>query len=77
MRDIGSTDADIFMITGTGMPGLQAIVDLQKSTGRPAMNSNLCLAWGCLKAADIPLNERTPQAEFPLLGGWENEISKL
>jgi len=41
------------------------------------MNSNLCLAWGCLKAADIPLNERTPQAEFPLLGGWENEISKL
>lgn len=77
MRGIGSTDADIFMITGTGMPGLQAIVDLQKSTGRPAMNSNLCLAWGCLKAAGIPQNERAPQAEFPLLGGWENEISKL
>jgi maleate isomerase len=77
LRDIGTADADVFMLTGTGMPGLQAIIDLQENTGRTAINSNLCLAWACLTTTGIPLNERAPQPEFPLLGGWQNEIFKL
>jgi maleate isomerase len=77
LNDIGSVEADVFMITGTGMPGLQAIVDLQTATGKPALNSNLALAWRCLKAAGAPLNERSPVVGFPWLGGWKDEISRL
>ena len=43
-RAFEGTDADVLLITGTGMPGLQALADLQRLTGKPALNSNLCLA---------------------------------
>ena len=69
--------ADAFVVTGTGMPGLRAVCDLQEATARPAMNSNLCLAWACLEAAGVPLNERSPTPGFPLLGGWKEGITAL
>jgi len=70
-------DADAFVITGTGMPGLQAVVDLQEATGKPVVNSNLCLAWACLNAAGVPLNERSPAPGYPLLGGWKDGVRGL
>jgi len=68
---------DAVVITGTGMPGLKAVCDLQDQLAVPVFNSNLALAWSCLGAASVPLNERSPGPGFPLLGGWEKEISKL
>ena len=69
--------ADALVITGTGMPGLQAIIDLQQATGKPVVNSNLCLAWACCRAAEIPLGDREPTKNFPLLGGWSSGVKNL
>lgn len=74
IRDV---DADAVVITGTGMPGLQLVCELQEATGRPAMNSNLCLAWACLRAAGIDPGSRGPQTDFPLLGGWRKDLARL
>ena len=53
------------------------VADLQAVTGKPALNSNLCLAWACLRAAEIPFNERSPTESYPLLGGWSEAVSSL
>ena len=68
---------DAVVITGTGMPALQAICDLQQQFGVPVFNSNLALAWACLRAAKVPLLDRAPEPGFPLLGRWQQLISRL
>jgi maleate cis-trans isomerase len=70
-------DADVCLITGTGMPGLRLLAELTAEHDCPALNSNLCLAWHCLNSAGIALNERAPSAGFPLLGGWLDELDRL
>jgi len=69
--------ADAIVISGTGMPGLQAIVDLHHATGLPVVISNLCLAWAALRSAGIELRERSPSSGFPLLDGWQHGIGRL
>ena len=69
--------ADAIVITGTGMPALQAIITLTEHFGVPVFNSNLALAWACLRAADIPLGELSPSASFPLLDGWQPRLRLL
>ncbi|HMB59831.1 MAG TPA: hypothetical protein VKN35_07960 [Xanthomonadales bacterium] len=69
--------ADVIVITGTGMPALKAIVELQDRFGVPVFNSNLALAWSSLRAAGVPLNERSPDQAFPLLGGWAEQLGSL
>ena len=70
-------EADVYLVTGTGMPGLRLIAQLAAERGRPALNSNLCLAWYCLRRAGIPLNERAAGDGFPLLGGWVDDLDRL
>ena len=77
LKSFTDVDADAFVITGTGMPGLQVILDIQSSKRRPAINSNLCLAWKCLQAANAPLREHAPTVGLPLLGGWAEKLSTL
>ncbi len=77
LEAVRDTNADAIVVTGTGMPGLQLVCDLQDATGRPAMNSNLCLAWACLRAAGIDPGERAPRPGFPLLGGWRERLDSL
>ena len=73
----GGVEADAFLITGTGMPGLRLLADLTQESGGPVLNSNLCLAWHCLEKAGVPLNDRAPGGNFPLLGGWTDGIDRL
>jgi maleate isomerase len=78
IRDLFSdVEADAYLVTGTGMPGLRLLGELSEAHGRPALNSNLCLAWHCLRRAGIAANERAPTPAFPLLGGWADEIDIL
>ncbi len=74
---LGTVAADVVVITGTGMPGLQLVCDLQSATGLPAVNSNLCLAWRCLRAAGVEPGSRAPEPGFPLLGGWRERVRTL
>lgn len=68
---------DAIVITGTGMPALQAICDLQTEFAVPVFNSNLALAWACLRAAGAPLRDRSPDSYFPLLSGWHELLPNL
>jgi maleate isomerase len=70
-------DCDVMVITGTGLPSLQAICDLQNQFGVPVINSNLALAWACLRVAKVPLDNRAPELGFPLLGGWQEQVKRL
>lgn len=72
-----NVSADALVITGTGLPSLAAIANLQQCLGRPVLSSNLCLAWYCLQQAALPLADRKPEAAYPLLGGWEAGLSSL
>jgi maleate isomerase len=74
---VADAQADAIVITGTGLPSLRLICDLQDATGIPAISSNLCLAWACLRAGGIGPGERSPEAGFPLLGGWRADIEAL
>jgi maleate isomerase len=69
--------ADAIVITGTGMPGLRLTCELQDAAGLPAVNSNLCLAWACLRAAGADPGPRAPDPGFPLLGGWREGLASL
>jgi maleate isomerase len=70
-------EADVFLITGTGMPSLRLVSELTEERHRPVLNSNLCLAWHCLQRAGIAANERGPSKDFPLLGGWKAAVDRL
>lgn len=42
-------DADVILVSGTGMPTLAALPALAARFGRPAISSNSCLAWSLLR----------------------------
>ena len=70
-------EADAYLITGTGLPTLPFIADLTRTTGKPVLTSNLCLAWCCLKTANIEFGEHHPNKDMPLLAGWEPAVARL
>ena len=70
-------EADAYLITGTGLPTLPFIYDLTRTTSKPVLTSNLCLAWCCLKTANIEFGEHHPSKEMPLLAGWEAAVARL
>lgn len=60
--------ADVFLIAGTGMPGLGLVNELSRVLQRPVLNSSLCLAWACLREMQV---DTTTSTLFPLLDGWQ------
>ena len=76
-RHWNEIESDAYLITGTGLPTLPFIAELTRTTGKPVLTSNLCLAWCCLKAANIEFGEHHPNEEMPLLAGWESAVARL
>lgn len=66
------SEADVLLMSGTGMPTLRAISDLCDATGKPVISSNLCLAWAALKACGADLPQAT--SGEPLFGGWAGRL---
>ncbi len=54
--------ADALVMTGTGMPTLGVLADLNARYRMPVLSSNLCLAWSLLHAAAVPGAPDTPMA---------------
>ena len=69
-----SRKADVYLITGTGLPTLRLVAELSAVLPGPVLSSNLCLAWATLLEAGIDLAERGPTAAMPLLAGWESRL---
>ena len=73
LLDVG---CDCILITGTGLPSLPVIAELQPLTSTPILSSNLCLAWALrreLSLASPPLES----SAFRLLDGWQENLSRL
>jgi maleate isomerase len=66
--------ADVILMTGTGVPTLRAILALSEQTGKPVLSSNLCLAWSLLRTAGagIPIAD----ANETLIGGWRSRLQR-
>jgi maleate isomerase len=66
--------ADVILMTGTGVPTLRAVLALSEQTGKPVLSSNLCLAWSLLQAAGVAM----PVADVgeTLIGGWGNKLRR-
>lgn len=70
-------DADVVLMSGTGMPTLRAIPEIARHSGKPVLSSNLCLAWALLRAAGVDFPAPRPQLGETLLGGWVERTAAL
>ena len=67
-------DADVIVLTGTGMPTLRAIAPIAARSGKPVLSSNLCLAWALLRTLGVSDVLPPPgKGEF-LYGGWSARL---
>lgn len=66
LRAIDGTGAEALVATGTGMPTLRALRELQRQEIRPVLSSNLCLAWALQRHA---LPDTAPASPGHLLAG--------
>lgn len=77
VREIDATACDCVLMTGTGMPSLPIIRELQKEFDVPLLSSNLCIAWALLQKVDIDTNDAQLSDEafhHPLINGWQNRM---
>jgi len=73
--DIG--DAQVMLLSGTGMPTLRALPRIALHFGIPAISSNLCLAWAMLRAAGSRYPAPDTTRGETLIGGWSDKVSRL
>ncbi|HEX8757298.1 MAG TPA: aspartate/glutamate racemase family protein [Steroidobacteraceae bacterium] len=63
--------AEAILLSGTGMPSLRVIQQLEPTRGIPVLSSSLCLAWALARTVD--LGERGPESR--LYGGWAGRLA--
>ena len=67
---LDASDADLVLLTGTGMPTLRAMPLIAQQTGKPVISSNLCLAWSLLRKAGAASALAPATARESLYAGW-------
>jgi maleate isomerase len=66
--------ADVLVLTGTGMPTLKAIGLIAGELEKPVLTSNLCLAWALQKVTGIGPQMPPPTRTEPLFSGWRDRL---
>lgn len=74
MAKVDTTGADCVLFTGSGMPSLNAILEVEERTGLPALSTNLCLGWALCEAVGRSNWARGPHK---LLNGWQDRLDDL
>ncbi|WP_028601813.1 maleate cis-trans isomerase family protein [Ottowia thiooxydans] len=74
VQQLDTSDADVVLLTGTGMPTLRAIPLISASVGKPVLSSNLCLAWSLLRKTGSPAALPSPGKGESLFGGWTQRL---
>ena len=59
------TDADGIFLSCTNTAQIEAIVDIERALGKPVVNSNQAVLWGCVKRLESTL---APLPPMPALG---------
>jgi maleate isomerase len=70
VKAFSSGNADAILVTGTGMPSLRIILELEAERSIPVLSSNLCLAWSLARKRGALL----PGSESRLYGGWRERL---
>jgi maleate isomerase len=65
LRRLDHRRAEAVVLSGTGMPTLQALRVARGELALPVISSNLCLAWSLLRAAAPAIAPSTPQWLLP------------
>ncbi|MGH7263556.1 MAG: hypothetical protein ACREMB_01725, partial [Candidatus Rokuibacteriota bacterium] len=69
-----ASDADVILLSGTGVPTLRAIERLAGSVPLPVISSNLALGWWILQTlGGIDVGE-SPAPALRQLGGWLGSV---
>lgn len=63
--------AEAVLLTGTGMPSLRVIQQLEPALNRPVLSSSLCLAWALARTVGLG----GPGPESALYGGWTGRLA--
>ena len=58
------SDADGIFLSCTNTRQIEAIADIEKMLGKPVVNSNQAVLWGCMRR----LKDKVPLAPMPQLG---------
>ena len=70
-------DADVILITGTGMATLPAVRPLFERTTKPILSSNICLTWAMLEVLGITSLAPPTVPSETLIGGWSERLARL
>jgi maleate isomerase len=68
-REMMSTQADVILLSGTGVPTVPAIGILSQTATMPVISSNLALSWWMLQALGISLDD-SPSPALHALAKW-------
>lgn len=74
MHDVDASGADCVLFTGSGMPSLRAVVEMERAKGRPSLSTNLCLGWALCEYLGLTAWAAGPHK---LLNGWQDRIASL
>ena len=77
MAALDTADADVVLLTGTGMASLPALPALAERIGKPVLTSNLCLAWALLDELGLAGLAPPRHPGEILLGGWVPRLGRL
>ena len=67
-------NADCVLFTGSGMASFRALIAAERTTGLPALSTNLCLGWALCKAIGQADWASGPHKIF---NGWQSRIDAL
>ncbi len=71
-REHDRPDADGIFLSCTNTTQIEAIADIERTLGKPVVNSNQAVLWGCVKRLRAKL---APLPSMPQLGGLMQHLN--
>ena len=63
-KDMDGPDSDGTFLSCTNTTQIEAIADVERVTGKPCVNSNQAVLWGCLRRLKAPLSPLQPMPQL-------------
>ncbi|MEX2036955.1 MAG: ectoine utilization protein EutA, partial [Xanthobacteraceae bacterium] len=71
-RDTARPEADGIFLSCTNTRQIEAIADIERALGKPVVNSNQAVLWGCVKRLSASLSPLKPMPRLGRLMGQLN-----
>ena len=76
-KSLKTKDADVIVVTGSGLATLPTVQPLTERTQKPFLCSNICLAWALLDHLGLTHLAPPSNPGEVLIGGWMPRICRL